>query len=1014
MQLNIYNAKNLNHCLQTIKLPLKKSSQNGKVLIFVPDKLSLEMEKNIFEILNTDCTFNVEVITINRFCKSIIAGHVPINYINSIGSTLLVQKVLKNNKDKFVCFKAGDFSYQYCSEIFKTLAQLKACQANHETLKSYKSQNIWVDSKVNDLGRLLELYNIEKADMLDANDIITQSLFYIKQENLINTSCFFVGFDDFTFQGYSLIEQLLINCKEVNVFCYANKSADNAHIFPAEVQDRLIEKCRQLAIPYEIIESEYNSGKLKNFLSDNLFGLKKLSFNMDKQNSVLLINAQSFEDETEFAARNIREKILHGHSYNEFGVLVFGLNERAETIRNIFDKYDILYYIDKSYPIINTPYYKFLSNIISLVLNDCANDDIIEFINSPFTDLEKLKLTNEFLTYNLKNQNKILKFNSSLPEFDNLKNYLIHIFQFFSDDNLFDAIEKLNLYFGIQEKLQAMAVSSQNLYQRKIIEQCFDKTNELISQIKKTDETISLKNFYETLKSAAKEIEIAPLPLSLDCVQILDFDNSFSNFDHVFMLNCTKYTAPAYAQDCGILLDKDIAALKTHIKISPAIRHINSLKKFAVYNNFFNFKKSLTITMTLKNSNETSELVKELKQRLYITAARNKEIRILPISVNDFSYYEQFSPLSVWDFEEYKQKFSDSNILDGNITNLSALVFNHNCVSATQLELYFRCPFCHFLNYAIKPKFRQTYQLKALDIGNLFHILAQRYYQNFKKNQTDTIDNFCEQTVRTYLKDWHNNIQNKELIANLIKECRRFLNFLSYLDENSNFRPEYFEYKINDKLNLPDGLTLTGKIDRIDLSDEGFRIIDYKSGKADATLSELYYGQKLQLFLYANAAAKVLNKRCMGVFYLPIKNEFTDSEKSSVNPYRLDGFYNYYSSNISDMDRRLNGTDFFNSDIARINVVKSKNAVLTPHAKNKFLTDDEFNKFLNYSLQLCANAVKEIKSGVIAASAFEDAGKSECDYCPYLQLCRKNSRGMHSRQKEITVQKNVSFGGSNE
>ena len=47
---------------------------------------------------------------------------------------------------------------------------------------------------------------------------------------------------------------------------------------------------------------------------------------------------------------------------------------------------------------------------------------------------------------------------------------------------------------------------------------------------------------------------------------------------------------------------------------------------------------------------------------------------------------------------------------------------------------------------------------------------------------------------------------------------------------------------------------------KVDFYDKYIRIIDYKTGSVSASLTELYYGKKLQLFLYGKVCASIFNK----------------------------------------------------------------------------------------------------------------------------------------------------------
>jgi ATP-dependent helicase/nuclease subunit B len=284
-----------------------------------------------------------------------------------------------------------------------------------------------------------------------------------------------------------------------------------------------------------------------------------------------------------------------------------------------------------------------------------------------------------------------------------------------------------------------------------------------------------------------------------------------------------------------------------------------------------------------------------------------------------------------------------------------------------------------------------------LDIGNILHRVAEKYYQR-KDRQTLDIDKFCHSTI-TYIIEHDDKLQqhiNSPILINLIAEAQRFVLHLRNLDANSKFVPTYFEKGFGGKhdfpaLKLTDDISLNGKIDRIDLYEDYFRIIDYKSGNADATLSELYYGKKLQLFLYSLAIKNATDKQLSGTFYLPIQNVLEKSN-SDDNIYKLIGFYtdNYDLAEVYDINIIENLKSNYVNMSVKNNAIKKTEKVLSP---------SEMDRFLQYSKDISINALNEIKCGQFKASPLKMNKKSNaCTYCPYLSLCSKSSNNIPFRE----------------
>ena len=94
MELNILKSLNLKHSIDNTIAILKQLDGND-VCVVVPDKLSATMERLIFEKLNIECSFNINVSTLNRLSKNILAEtKAKYRTISKIGGIILLKKVL--------------------------------------------------------------------------------------------------------------------------------------------------------------------------------------------------------------------------------------------------------------------------------------------------------------------------------------------------------------------------------------------------------------------------------------------------------------------------------------------------------------------------------------------------------------------------------------------------------------------------------------------------------------------------------------------------------------------------------------------------------------------------------------------------------------------------------------------------------------------------------------------------------------------------------------------------------
>ncbi|MDD4685963.1 MAG: PD-(D/E)XK nuclease family protein, partial [Clostridia bacterium] len=363
------------------------------------------------------------------------------------------------------------------------------------------------------------------------------------------------------------------------------------------------------------------------------------------------------------------------------------------------------------------------------------------------------------------------------------------------------------------------------------------------------------------------------------------------------------------------------------------------------------------------------------------------------------------------DFKNYgernvPEKFSPEEIAELNFPN--------NTVTVSKVEKYYSCPFKQFANYALKLKERDVSEVLPFDIGNFLHKIAEEFLnhkndfvnrinsqnivsKNEKKNKTNLIlinvvKNIIEK-LKANKKFYKFNLKlNRNIAGILEKESIRLCEFLLYSQSVSKFRPAYLEvffggkgfpsYEIKVGENV---FYITGIVDRIDIYNDMFIIIDYKSGtEGTGGASELYYGDKIQIYAYLKILEKILNKKPCGAFYFPVKNEYKD-EKNKEKEYQLKGKAIDDTMFLTAMDTSVN----FNNPTSKIFSCKlnSSKKILESgekkYSKIYTISSSILSNMEEYSIKMVENAIKEMLEGNILPSPRKNA----CNFCKFASLC---------------------------
>ena len=192
--------------------------------------------------------------------------------------------------------------------------------------------------------------------------------------------------------------------------------------------------------------------------------------------------------------------------------------------------------------------------------------------------------------------------------------------------------------------------------------------------------------------------------------------------------------------------------------------------------------------------------------------------------------------------------------------------------SASRLESYRNCPFAFFVSYVLglEPRQEPAEGLDARQLGNIYHhILEQLYRTATDPANLDALLAALPAVAGAVLdaaprvEGFRAMVWWEQTRAEIVDHVRRSVEALSALP--GGFVPlaqeaAFFEPRSLIVTDGDDAFRVHGLIDRVDRApDGGLRIMDYKTaGPAAFTVKAVVEGKKLQLPLYALAAAQAL------------------------------------------------------------------------------------------------------------------------------------------------------------
>lgn len=613
---------------------------------------------------------------------------------------------------------------------------------------------------------------------------------------------------------------------------------------------------------------------------------------------------------------------------------------------------------------------------------------------------------------------------SELLEKTDLENRLLGSLSFLSEEGMENREESFEKSIGI-------------------ILEMMEKMRESLGEI-----SISKKSFGKLFDLAFSLEKLRQIPATLDQVVVGDLRRSrFHNPKTFFFLGLSSEFLPKGMGKNIIFTEKERAFLReSGYRLSPLSWEESYIEKYYVYKAFLTPKERLYLSYprAVRNgkSGKASPYLKELfplfsdlkiiyseRQKLPIyngKRALEELVEELPKKCTGKSLYlqkeeivhrfktESFRLLQyLWNREEYHEEVE--KILKGiffenteeRITKEMSLALYGEILkgSVSRMEIFYSCPYAHFLQYGLNLKDRKTSEVQAFTIGNLYHRMLELFFKKLmrRKDMEEAFGEKLEEILNEVLEElWQDpefslflsGGRNEYLRMKLQKNGRRILWALGKQLLGGDFRPKAVEeeFKMEEE-----GLQLRGRIDRVDeyLSEDRktlfLKVIDYKSGKKAFSLKNLFAGLDLQLPLYMDYVLqrekeKNPNREVLpsALFYFTMENPVipydkdSDPDKERLKAFKPSGLVNFSEESLSHLEKR--------EEESLLLPVQCKNGEV--EEKGAAVSSEKLEALLAFARKEMLEGAKRIKEGEKGISPIRKEGDiTSCSYCPYHSIC---------------------------
>ncbi len=1008
----VMKAYTLSECMETMAQYAQAYEKvGGENLIFCEDRLTLIAEKAIVRQMGG--SFRTSVTTFSRFLQS------NEQTISKQGSVMAVAEVMaqKQRDGALHCFTSLSSAGGNARCIYETLAQFAASEITPELLKE-TAENLPEDVLKRKIADLAEIYD-GYATFLQENHYVDESRYLSllprrirEQGALKGKNVFFLCYDSFTAQAQETVRAALETAENVvGIFIsgeedlYANHAAETFQRVCSEYGKFTV---RDLGVP---LSSE---GEI---LRCGLFNPQKSKEKTETEN-IYIFEAEDKTAEAEYVAAKIRRAMAEDASlrYRDIAVLISDVAAYSLPMKKALDEYQIPYFIDERKSLQSHPLAQFLLAALRVVKerfspiavhalaqnyffgeSDEYRNYLLKFANyrggakKEIKDIDLVRESFDFATL-CDGRERLLKATEGFK----MKGY---------GREYCRAIRALLQNFDTENKLKTLQETLADVAHKGYLAQISRAIDGVLAEAELllADKELTVAEFLTVVEEGLAATEIALIPLKADAVFVGDITDS--RIEKVRMLFAVGMTdaVPRTAVDAAIVSDKEIAKLKdVKTLLEPTVAQVNLRARESVCLNLCTFTDALHLSYSFGQGEDgaSSEVFryvdelfcgmdnKPLKRRkelgqedfAYVCSAFAPAVRQLLYSKNtyedlrfsaDKKHLQNYGALDAALERLQIAERKDFEQVDGGhvrVEDGERLFFRDGKISPTALEKYFSCPFQNFIERGLKLKEREEATVLAVDTGNFVHELLERTAVKAKSFETEDEmrayamevgEELLKGSIYTAQQDTESGVV---FAQKLLKEGADVAVGAYRQIKNSDFEVKETEAGV-------DGEFFHGKVDRVDVSPDYVRIIDYKTGKIDDSATSYYTGRKLQLQLYMSEMQGT--RTPAGVFYFPASVDFAAEEEGR---FSMKGFMNGSEKALLCGDKNLTEekkSEYFNASL--------KNGA----SAKKIMDETTFRYFLDYAVFVARQAVNELKDGNIQPSPYEKS----CTYCKYGGMC---------------------------
>ncbi len=1034
-----------------------------KYFLFVPEQNTLKAQREIISISEDYGMLNLDVLSFQLLFYRVIEelGITAPAVLDDIGKALLIRKaVLEVSRKEGLNVYAGKVSSKgFIEQIKSLISEFYQYNINPEKLRKLQeaAKSQLLKGKLGDIANIYEAFTGElKESRTIPEEIPLLLLKYIMRSELLKDAVIvFDGYTGFTPVQLELIGLIMPEAERLRFALTIPSEEEPYRFIKEDITDIWWLSKKNIAA---LIDTASKAGVSQSKNRDI-----RLSERKRYDEGIYIREAADPVDEIRLLAGSIRRNALENDiRYQKMAVIVSDPEAYKNIIGRELRRAEIPFFMDDKKAALGSPAIELIRAACAMITESYRYDDVMRFIKNPLNLIdgkEQRGAADELDNYLRKTGKRGRKQLEALAEnvcSENLKHVFVLEEALKAGKSAADKTAALEAFAAdiditLRTEQLAKALEEKGLWKEasenrrfaSLLPEFFIRISEVLG-----DEDISTKDYVKLIEAGFIDMKGGMIPETMDMVIIGDLKRSrLDDIDVLYIVGANDGLMPNAVTGGGIFTDRERVEMEElggllkdgGIELAPDDRTDSCIQEFYIRLMMNKPNRKLILSYS-KNSSEQkplkpSTVIEGLKAEAHFEYADEDNIdskedalelftRLIRRGVTDDKVKMLYRKLAT--DEEFHKRAElvlkgafikyEKDALSEEVSK--KLYGNILSGSVSRIEDFEKCAYRHFLDYGLRLKERESFDIEAVDIGKLFHGALDEIFRETFNAGTALIElsdaelkSVCERAVERVISEYSDNVMTVTARNRFIADrVRRITSKTAWVLREQLKKGDFktlgteVEFKYRDE-----NIFFKGKIDRIDycFDEENnktyVKVIDYKTGSTAFDINKTLNGLQLQLTAYMDAAMKETAKlkgsiegvAPAGMFYYNVAepsiklsdirklnsndSDYTASEELTLKELRMNGAVLKDDTAAGHLDKEAcaEGKDMK----AALKSSKVMNQSTMP------LSESGFSKLIASVKDRMHTDADLILAGNIDIKPYKSGTETACDYCSYKGIC---------------------------